>query len=89
MEKSDEAMLPLPTEKGEKSKHEKRPLDAEWLSRDYKDGVGYWGDQEETPTKKVDLGKKRRASSPGPATPSMRRPPSSVPSRLCRARVPV
>lgn len=60
MEKSDEAMLP--SEKGEKSKHEKLPLDADWLSRDYSRGKGteYWVDQEETPTKKIDLGVKRR-----------------------------
>jgi len=60
MEKSDEAMLP--TEKGEKSKIERLPLDADWLSRDYTKGgkTAYWADEEETPTKKIDLGMKRR-----------------------------
>lgn len=61
MEKSDEAMLPPPpTQKGEKSKNSKVNLDPDWLSRDYGKRGEYWMDQDETPTKRVDIGKKKR-----------------------------
>jgi len=59
MEKSKEAMLSLPTEKGEKSKTPLGKADGDWLTKDYTPMNAYWAD-EQTPTKKVDIGGRRR-----------------------------